>query len=926
MRKILSAILAACLMLTGAALADELVVNAHVEAGGAVADSFTIKPDEALAASVDARFSIEVMVAQGWGPDATTVAQPLTVYEVEYAPDGTITLTTDTFAPGADFTITYGTPAKEATETEPAVEASVIKTWTKENVTRTAYDVVDDFELKTFAGSYTDAEGNTVELPVVYRIYAPENAQGLPMVVALHGSGESGNDGTVHVTASEIAVCWADPAWQAKHPCIVVAPQWPNADVSNDLELRDKYLEVYKAMFDELQATYAPSKSYLATLSMGSRVGFRYLELYPDTFDACLMVCGAKQNADLSKLSSTPVWLVHAMSDFVNKAQGSVDVYNQLVTEAGNTDAHLTLLTDEKMNGVFSHASRQFVYTTFSQEITSFKQNDTTVEIEVTVKNTGSVPGKDVVEIYFTPPYTNGGIEKASVNLLDFGKTDVLEPNGTQKLTFSIPMEDMASYDSSCIKTANGGYILEAGEYTISIRSDSHTVIDSESFTLAADVDYSAEGRPSDKQAPVNRFGYAEPDHVVLSRKDGFANLADAMAAPSEAEFELSKDDKKIVKNWSVYGYDPTEHDNPDDVMPTMGAQNGLKLADLTGKDYNDPMWEQLLDQMSLEDMITLVNTGGWKTAPIESVGKVATSDCDGPAGLSNYVTRTMGTQFCTEVMLAQTWNKDIAGKFGSAIAQEFANAENYGWYGPGMNLHRTAFSGRNFEYFSEDGVLSGKMASAEINAAVQYGVYPFMKHFAANDQETNRCAFLLTYLTEQTLRENVLKPFEIAVKNFDFDNYVLGAMSSYNWIGTVPVISNRDLLTDVLRGEWGFIGTVISDYNGSYGYQISDAAVRAGNDLMLGYGMAESNQFTDTAAATCVLALRQACKNILYTVGNSGYYADGVVIEEGGMDNMNKLFLTVDVAVGAAVVLIMAIVLIRWALKRRKAKKAKAA
>lgn len=253
-------------------------------------------------------------------------------------------------------------------------------------------------------------------------------------------------------------------------------------------------------------------------------------------------------------------------------------------------------------------------------------------------------------------------------------------------------------------------------------------------------------------------------------------------------------------------------------------------------------------------------------------------------------------------------------------MGQEFANAKNYGWYGPAMNLHRSAFSGRNFEYYSEDGVLSGKFASAEVNSAARFGVYAFLKHFAANDQETNRCAFLLTYMSEQTLRENVLKPFEIVVKNFDYDHYVLGMMTSYNWLGTVPVISNRDLLTDVLRGEWGFVGTVISDYNGSYGFQLSDAAVRAGNDLMLGYGMSDSNKFEDTNAATLVLAMRQACKNILYTVGNSGYYVDPTaIVEEEGMDNMTRLFTTVNVSACAAAAVIELIVVVRWLLKKKK-------
>lgn len=561
-------------------------------------------------------------------------------------------------------------------------------------------------------------------------------------------------------------------------------------------------------------------------------------------------------------------------------------------------------------------------YTTFKHEITDFKYKDGVVTIEVTVENTGNVAGKDVVELYYTPPYTNGGIEKASVNLIDFEKTQLLEPGKSQKVYFAVNVEDMASFDSSCIKTENGGYILEAGAYVMSIRSDSHTVLDSETFTLDADINYSGTARSSDNIPAVNLFGYAESDHEILSRKDGFANYSKAAAAPSEDEYLLTKEQQSAVKNNSHAGYKPNKLDNDEDVMPTLGANNGLTLADLTGKAYDDPMWEQLLDQLTVEDMITLINTGGWQTAAIESVGKIATTDCDGPAGLSNYVTGASGTQFPTEVLMAQTWSKEIAEKLGDALGQEFANANNYGWYGPAMNLHRTAFSGRNYEYYSEDAVLSGIFGSYEVNGAAKFGVYSYIKHFAANDQETNRLAFLLTFMPEQTLRENVLKPFEMVVKNFDFENHVMGMMTAYNWLGTTPVISDYNLLTTVLREEWGFTGMVISDYNGGYGFQISDAAVRAGNDLMLGYGMAESNQFTDTDAATCVLAMRQACKNILYTVGNSGYYADPTAVQADA-NKMDSLFLTVNISVTAVALAVEAIVVVRWILKRKAAKAA---
>ncbi len=578
-------------------------------------------------------------------------------------------------------------------------------------------------------------------------------------------------------------------------------------------------------------------------------------------------------------------------------------------------------------------------YTTFTQEITALEQTDTEVKLTVKVTNTGDVIGKDVVQLYCTPPYTNGGIEKASVNLVDFEKTRLLGKGDSQEITFTVPLENLASYDSGKVKTANGGYVLEAGEYTLSVRSDSHTVLSSKAFTVTADVDYSA-GRANDKEAAVNRFDDIASDHPVLSRADHFANYQAAIAPPADNEYELSKDEQKAVKNITVASYKPKNHDNPDDVMPTQGVAGSLTLKDLAGKAYDDPQWDELLNQLSIADMTKLINNGGWKTEEITSVGKVATSDCDGPSGLSNYVTGSTGTQFPTEVLMAQTWSKSVAEMTGDMMGKEFANANNFGWYGPAMNLHRSAFSGRNFEYFSEDATLSGLFASYEVNAAAKHGVYPYIKHFAANDQETNRTAFLTTWMTEQTFRENCLKPFETVVKNFNVEGRSMALMSSYNWLGLTPVISSKALLTDVLRGEWGFQGMVISDYNGSYAFEITDAAIRAGNDLMLGYGMAETNKLEDTDSASCVLAMRQACKNILYTISRSGYYiAPPAEAEESAeaspavtapaeetktVNNMDALFTKINWGAGAGIAGLFAIVLIRWLLKKKKAKKAK--
>lgn len=555
-------------------------------------------------------------------------------------------------------------------------------------------------------------------------------------------------------------------------------------------------------------------------------------------------------------------------------------------------------------------------YTTFEKTMENFADNGDNITFDVVVTNTGDVAGKDVAEIYFTPPYTNGGIEKASVNLVQFEKTDVIEPGASETLSFSIPKEDLASYDSEGVKIQGGGYILEAGEYAISVRSDSHTVDAEETFKVDADIDYSAEGRSSDAVTATNQFeDYARGDFVQLSRADKFANYDEACGELKEEQFVMSAETRAAVEENAFGLYDGTKYNNDADAMPVLGADNGLKLFDLKGVPYDDAKWDQLLDQLTFEDMATMINVGGWQTAAIESVGKIATSDCDGPAGLNNFITQAYGTAYPSEVLMAQTWNKQLAYEIGLAMGQEYADANNYGWYGPAMNTHRSAFAGRNFEYYSEDGVLGGYLAMNQVNGAAEKGVYAYIKHFAVNDQETNRCAFLLTYASEQAIREIYLKPFEICVKGFN--GTAQACMSSFNWIGTKPSCGNENLLKNVLRGEWGFQGMVITDYDGSYGYMISDHCVRSGNDLMLGFASAASNQFTDQSA-TATLAMRQSCKNIMYTIVNSGYYA-GNDDPAGGMTNMDKLFMKVNIGGGVIIGGIAILVLVRYLLKRKK-------
>lgn len=400
---------------------------------------------------------------------------------------------------------------------------------------------------------------------------------------------------------------------------------------------------------------------------------------------------------------------------------------------------------------------------------------------------------------------------------------------------------------------------------------------------------------------------------VVLN---GGGTVSDeAKAASNEVIKKVGEEGMVLVKN---NGLLPLSSDV--DSMNVFGWASTNPIYGGTGSgsadtSYDDPMWDQLLDQMSFEDMSLLVNLGGWQTAQIDSVGKVATSDCDGPAGVNNFITGTYGTPYPTEVLMAQTWNTDLLYDLGLAMGQEYADVNNYGVYGPAMNTHRSAFAGRNFEYYSEDGVLAGKLAAAQVNAMATKGTYNYIKHFALNDQETNRCAFLLTYSNEQAIREIYLKPFELCIKNFDGTQ--IAVMSSFNWIGTVPACANEDTLTTILRNEWGFQGMVITDYDGSYGYMITDHCVRTGNDLMLGFSSQASNQLTNTESATLNNALRTSCKNIMYTIANSGYYTN--TTDDSGMSNMTKLFVTIDVVTVLLVVLCMALVIVRYRKKHAK-------
>lgn len=545
-------------------------------------------------------------------------------------------------------------------------------------------------------------------------------------------------------------------------------------------------------------------------------------------------------------------------------------------------------------------------YTSFTQTLNSVTESDGTITVDVTVTNTGSVSGKDVVEVYYNPPYTNGGIEKASANLIGFAKTSEIAAGASENVQVTFKAEDMASYDAH----GKGCYVLEKGDYIISINSDSHNAIDSKTYTVASDIVYNESNpRSSDQTVATNEFDFAEGNVTYLSRADGFANYAEATAAPTD--YSMPAEAKATFYNNS--NYDPNDFNNPDDVAPTTGAKNGIQLADMVGVAYDDEKWDSFLDQLTVADMDSLIALGGYQSVAVSSVGKVQAIDCDGPASINNNFTQQGSIGFPSAVMIAATWNTDLAYSFGESIGKMADDMGVSGWYAPAMNIHRSAFAGRNFEYYSEDGVLSGAIASHAIMGSQDQGVYAFMKHFALNDQETNRCGMLCTWASEQAIREIYLKPFEACVKNADCH----AVMSSFNYIGNTYAGNCPELLINVLRNEWGFVGMVLTDYYGVYGYQDSDHLIRNGGDFCLVNYDTETNHLTDTTSATALVCARQACKNILYTVANSrAYYPENL---NPGMATWEKVMIGVDVVGVLALIALEILVAKKGYAKRKK-------
>ena len=523
-------------------------------------------------------------------------------------------------------------------------------------------------------------------------------------------------------------------------------------------------------------------------------------------------------------------------------------------------------------------------YTEFEQKMGELKEKDGQISVDVEVTNTGDVAGKDVVEVYYKPSYTNGGIEKSSANLIEFAKTDLLQPGESQIVTVAFSIEDMASYDENNAKA----YVLEKGDYVISINSDSHTVLDQKTYTADKDVVYKGENkRASDDTAATNVFEDAKGDVTYLSRADHFANYEEATAAPASAELG-----EPYVSEYHLNSnFDKTTYLNDEDVMPTTGADNGLTLADMRDADYDDPRWEKLLDQLTVDEMANMIAMAGYQTAAMDSVGKVATLDFDGPAAINNNFTGVGSIGFPIEVVVASTWNKQLAQAWGECMGKISQEMGAEGWYAPGMNTHRTAFGARNYEYFSEDGVLAGNMGAKAVEGARKYGVYSYIKHFALYE---GNAKMVSVWSNEQAIREIYLKPFEISVKQGGAN----AIMVSWSFLGDKWTGESSNLINTVLRDEWGFRGMALTDFfrNNGHGFMNADAALANGVDAMLSTFNGEENNVANPEHPTSVLQMRNACKNVMYTVVSSWAY-DGEH-EETGMENWKKAGIGIDIVI----------------------------
>lgn len=543
------------------------------------------------------------------------------------------------------------------------------------------------------------------------------------------------------------------------------------------------------------------------------------------------------------------------------------------------------------------------------------KYSNDTFTFNVKVTNKSNVAGKQVVELYTEAPYTKGGIEKAKVVLTAFAKTSLLQPNQSETVKLTVKAEDLASYDYKNHKC----YVLDAGEYKFYLSENAHSwtsISTSDAKHYYAknlkEVVYSGDNRrDSDAVTATNVF---DDVSSVIKTYMSRADFAGTFPKAPEGS-ELVASDK--IKAALEFVYDAKAAKTNEGTAPTMGAKNGLSLIDLRGVAYEDPLWDQLLDQIDLKEALPMLANAGYNTAEMLSVGKPATLDYDGPMGWSTWVSANGETAICTgfpaEEIIAASWNTELAYRIGRMVGNQGLNNGFNGWYAPAMNTHRNAFAGRNYEYYSEDGLLAGKIAAQEVSGAMDLGTYSYLKHFALNDKEDGRNG-LAVFANEQAIREIYLRPYEVCIKEAkanvsynDADGNLVSTelpaataiMSSYNRVGTKWSGATPGLMTQILRNEWGFRGMVLTDYFGGDPYMNADEGILAGNDCML--NTFADGSLKDSSSPAALNAIRRSVHNILYAVANSNAMqgiASGSSIKYA-MAGWQKLIVLADVIFG---------------------------
>lgn len=601
-----------------------------------------------------------------------------------------------------------------------------------------------------------------------------------------------------------------------------------------------------------------------------------------------------------------------------------------------------------------------FEWSNFTVELDTgepLDSSDDVIKGSVTIKNTGKVDGKEVVEIYYQSPYTRyderNGVEKASVNLAAFEKTEIIPAGEEVVVEFEFALSDMKSYDMS--NTANdgeGAYLLEAArsnqQYFVTAARDAHQAVNNILLLKAqngdTDVDASLMSGDGDAALASCDFNFNEAvydtDSATGNTIDNLFTEADGNTYYNQRITYLSRSDWEEMDNDGLrhgnlsgsngdgatykssfrssdlrdalnaadsnsrgeeaYAASGTPETSDDFTMPVTGSSGDMNLIELKDKDFDDPAWEELLNQVTVSEMVQVAKLSGYKTAAVTSVNKPLAVDADGPSAWNSYIGDGVSSGgFPYTVVVASTWNTDLAYRMGEimgelALWSRIENETNLvGWYAPAMNIHRTPFGGRNFEYYSEDAVITADMGSATVKGATEKGVICYIKHFALNEQETNRMTSNVVWAQEQAMREIYFRPFEDSIK----EGGSLGLMTAYNRIGTVWTGGSYSLITELLRNEWGFNGFVITDYMDG-DYENPDQMLAAGGDAALNV---VDNRYVTSNTAQARTYLRRSMHHLLYAFVNSNGMngIDGYTGISGGTPNYYYIMIGINIVLG---------------------------